>query len=119
MATFHAKLTDRYVSGIKPPKSGQDEHFDTLLPSFAVRVGKSGARSFVVLYRYRGEGRRYTLGRHGVMTLADAREEARAILQQVSEGKDPRAIRAAGGDTDSVDRVVDRFIEKHAKEVTS
>jgi integrase len=121
MSTFRRKLTDAYVAAIKPPKAGQDEHFDKLLPAFAVRVGKTGIKSFVVFYRHRfSDGlkvRRYTLGRYPVLKLAEAREMGRLALQDAAAGKDPAGERQEAKATvpDTVGSAVVAFLEKHAK----
>ncbi|MEE9250251.1 MAG: site-specific integrase [Alphaproteobacteria bacterium] len=115
IATFHKRLTDRYLMAIKAPQSGQDEHFDELLSNFAVRIGKTGVKSFVVFYRVHGRLRRLTLGRVGVMKLSEAREEAREALKQAASGNDPAVIRSTTTEADAVSRVVGRFITEYAK----
>jgi integrase len=117
MSTFRRKLTDAYIAAIKPPKAGQDEHFDKLLPAFAVRVGKSGTKAFVLFYRHGGKVRRYTLGRYPVLKLAEAREKGRLALQDAAAGKDPANERREAEATapDTVGSAVAAFLEKHAK----
>jgi len=117
MSTFRRKLTDAYVAAIKPPKAGQDEHFDKLLPAFAVRVGKSGAKAFVLFYRHGGKVRRYTLGRYPVLKLAEAREKGRLALQDAAAGKDPANDRREAEATipETMGSAFAAFLEKHAK----
>ena len=49
----------------------------------------SGRETFICRYRADGVRRQYTLGRHGVLTVDQARQEARRILRIVSLGNDP------------------------------
>ena len=41
--------------GLKPPQSGQLDIWDDLLPSFGVRIGKTGRKSFFVGTRINGQ----------------------------------------------------------------
>lgn len=72
------------------------EHRDSVRPGLVLRV-TAGARSFFVAYKVRGAGgwqtRRYRLGSADELTLAEAREQARAILALVAQGRDPHAER--------------------------
>lgn len=111
------KLTAISVEKLRPPSTGRVEHFDTVLPGFAVRISASGVKSWVVFYRHQGHQTRMTLGRYPVLSLAEAREEARRALQQVAAGLDPVAERRKL-DTPAANTfasVASEFIEKYAK----
>lgn len=60
---------------------------DRRLPNFLIRCRPSGAHSYLVRI---GRGKYLTLGRVGVMTVAQAREEARNALAQRDMGQTPR-----------------------------
>ena len=72
------------------------EHRDSVRPGLVLRV-TAGARAFYVAYKSRGAGgwqsRRYRLGSAAELTLAAAREQARAVLALVAQGRDPHAER--------------------------
>lgn len=82
-------LTQHVVRGAKPKDQPYELRDDTLR-GLILRVQPSGWKSYVVEY---GRGRRLTLGRADVMTLAQARREAARILGEVAAGKTPTSRR--------------------------
>ena len=94
---MRTKLTKTVVDARKP--SGSDQIiWDSELRGFGVRVSPNGVRTYIVQYRTGGRGsttRRYKLGRHGALTVDQARNEAQRILGEVAQGKDPAGERAA------------------------
>lgn len=90
--------------------------WDSSLPGFGVRIKPSGVKSFVIQYRNRhGRSRRVTLGRYGVMTLEEARTEARQQLSAVSRGSDPRQDRDEGRSAMTVADLADRYMSDHCE----
>ena len=89
-----ARLTALAVDRCKPPATGQIEYFDTHLPAFGLRVSYSGAKAWIVMTRIHGKLTRLTLGRHPAMSLTEAREKARAMVEAAKAGQDPRLIEA-------------------------
>ena len=84
------KLTDKFLRGLKPPKSGQVDVWDDLLPSFGVRVGTTGRKSFFVGTRIKGKYRRITLKPpYDQLSLADARMRAKLIMADAHAGVGP------------------------------
>ncbi|MCA8932004.1 MAG: tyrosine-type recombinase/integrase [Rhodospirillaceae bacterium] len=118
-----AKLTKTLVETTPAPPSGRDFIWDTSLPGFGLQITASGARTFVVQYRMGGRGsqtRRYTIGPFGKpWTVDSARKEARRILGEVADGKDPQtariAARTAPVHRDLFEDVVADFIERDQK----
>jgi integrase len=119
-------LTDLAVKRIKPPTSGQKEHFDAALPGFALRVSSKGGKSYVLFYRPKvgpdaGKLRRMTIGSAAEWKLADARDEAREWKRRVDKGEDPKLVQAEQH-AEAVERaantfgaIADEFLEKYAK----
>ena len=86
-------LTDAKLKAMKPPASGQIEISDQVVPGLRVRMGVSGAQTFVVRKRIGGKPRNITVGRYSPrFGLVDARKKARAILSDIDAGGDPAAI---------------------------
>jgi integrase len=72
--------------------------FDAELRGFGVRVGASGNKTFLAQYTSPMGKRRAKLGVFGVVTVEEARRQARVVLGAVAEGRDPVAERAAAAE---------------------
>jgi integrase len=88
------RLTAAAVDRVKAPVAGQVEYFDTHLPAFGLRVSYSGTKAWFVTTRVDRKLARITLGRHPAMSLAEAREKARVVVEQAKNGTDPRQFAA-------------------------
>src|SRR5271166_1255514 len=84
----------------------------------------SGEKSWAVRYRFGRLPKKLTLGSYPAIGLAAARRRAQEALGDVAGGKDPAAVKQASraaaraeraADVDRVERVVEHFIERHAK----
>jgi integrase len=89
------KLTDKGIERIKPPTNKvQEEHWDTEVPGFGLRVGAKGTKAFILLLKIFADGKkknaRVTLGRYPSMSLAEARASAKEYKAIAFQGKDPR-----------------------------
>lgn len=89
-----AKLTKSLVDDLKPSKVGVKGSYlfawDQELRGFGVQVLPSGLKTFVLQYRNaEGRSRRLVIGRYGVMTVEEARKEARILLGKIAKGVDP------------------------------
>lgn len=106
------KLTKRAVEALKPPSEGQVFLWDGEMRGFGVRVIPSGLKSFVLQYRTStGRSRRIGLGRFGVLTVEQARKEAREKLVAVSKGADPAEESAASRAGKTIADVCDWYID--------
>ncbi|MGC1860559.1 MAG: tyrosine-type recombinase/integrase [Methylocystis sp.] len=91
------KITKRLVDAVEP--AGKESWIaDSEMPGFFLRVSRTGIRTFAVQYRH-GRGRAapkrvYTIGRYPVLTVDQARTEARRILAEVRLGGDPAGDRS-------------------------
>jgi integrase len=123
-------FNDRRLAGLKP-QSRRLEYFDAALPGFSVRVTPEGRKTFYLLHRVGGKlvggklvGRklqRLTLidpetnhSTYPDVTLAKARELARAALQKSSVGCDPGAERKQAR-TRTFGALADLYVEQHAR----
>jgi len=109
-------LTARKVDSLKGDPKGRFEYWDRSLPSFGLRVGETGKKTWVVLYRYRRRNRRLTLGRYPALSLADARDLARRALVQVAEGIDPAQVKLIARHTGKAfSDLAKEYLERWAK----
>jgi integrase len=93
MASDSVKLTKRSVDAL-PIRRAAYFVADKELPGFAVRVLRSGSKSYLVQYRVGAQLRRKALGLHGVVTAEQARHDAKVLLGHQAEWrKDRRAGR--------------------------
>jgi integrase len=112
-----ARLTIRSVEAMKPRPLRQ-EIPDSFLPGLYLIVQPSGAKGWAVRYRHQGVPRKLTLsGSYPALGLKDARELGAKALRAVAEGRDPGREKtlARTAKADSVERVVEEFLERHVK----
>jgi integrase len=95
-----ARLTETSVRQLRcPPGRDRETYFDSskaAAPGFALRVGASGRRSFILKFYTKGTGTRgwLTIGEAGVLTLDEARERAHEKSRLARDGRDPRFVAA-------------------------
>ncbi len=90
------KFTKRTVDNLQLPKSGQVFVWDSEMKGFGIRLNPAG-KTYIVQMRVKDDtaiarnwkNRRVTIGRHGILTLQDARIMAREVLAKMSKGNDP------------------------------
>ena len=99
-------FSDLYIKNLPAPQKGQKCYWDPKLPSFGVRVSQGGSKTFVLNRRKT----LITIGRYGIVSLADARKEARTLLAEFTLGKvRPQSI--------TYEKAVKLFIEDKKKGV--
>ena len=108
------KLTARFVEGVTPGPSRR-EYFDRLVRGLALRVSPTGGKSWVLLYRYHRRLRRWTIGRYPTLSLADARELARAGLRDVERGQDPAQAKRDANEAMTFAELADRYLTEYAR----
>ena len=112
------KFTDSSIRAIKP-KAERFEVWETNGKGFGLRVGQSGKKSWIYLYRFEGRARRMTLGEYPGTNLAEAHEEHAKAKKTLSKGTDPgekeQAKKAAHRNAFTVTDLIDYYMERHAK----
>jgi integrase len=109
-------VTEEGVAKLKPPPSGkQVDYYDTHLPGLVLRVNYGGAKIWRALYYVKRPGKdgkqvsiptTYKLGRYPALRLKEARDKARAFLD------DPQKAKA---NTGSFRQVAENFLARHVK----
>jgi integrase len=91
-------ITQRTLAALRTTNPKGVRFYDSDLRGFAVRVMADGSKHFEVRYGGRKNRRRLTIGRHGTLTLDEARGKARALLASAELGADPAAERRRRGE---------------------
>jgi integrase len=112
-------LTVRAIEAIQPA-AARREIADRYLPGlYLVVQPATGAKSWAVRYRHNGATRKLTLGPYPAIDLKAARELGAKALRTVAEGRDPgeEKAQARAKRSDSVDHIVEQFLERHCRRV--
>lgn len=108
-----AKLTKRAIDALPTPAKGQAFHWDTETRGFGIRVGASGAKTFIIQYRNVEErSRRLKIGRYGIFTVEQARDLAKIKLGDVAAGGDPAEEVVQARKDASVAELCDWYLEE-------
>jgi len=82
------KLTKSFVEKVPFEKAGQTFYRDSELLGFGLRVGKS-AKVYYAEAKLHGKTVRKSIARHNVVSLDEARSQAKSYLAEISRGKNP------------------------------
>jgi integrase len=85
------KLTDNLIRRLPTPEHGSKVHWDDVVKRFGIKVTPAGAKSFVLAYRRKSDGRQreYTIGSFPDWGTTAAREEAKRLKRAIDGGADP------------------------------
>jgi integrase len=112
------KFTDRQIKNLKPSDKRYEVFEDR---GFGVRVSPTGRKTFIYLYRMRGEvsKRRLSLGTYPEMSIAEAHRLYAEAREKVTKGIDPGAEAVAERQEDrkapTVAELSAEYLEKWAK----
>lgn len=122
-------LTKAVVEAAKPAKGGRDVLIwdadrgkSKGVPGFGLQIKPSGHKSYVLQYRNtQGRVRRITLGRHGEVTVQQARKLSADAKHKVRSGIDPleekHEQRNGRDDPSTVAQLCDDYLENHARRI--
>lgn len=123
MSAISAKvrLNKRSVDSLEPLGGKRRFVWDSETDGFGCRVEPSGRKTFIVRYRTAGGGRsgvqrQATLGAHGVVSVEEARKQARALLGEVlvDRNADPVEARRAVRQAETVAQLVAYYLDTYA-----
>jgi integrase len=80
-------FTDLSVRAIQPPTTGQKIYWDKSVAGFGLRISQGGARSWIVLDPRAKRRLKETIGRYPLISLSEARTEAKMRLAEYTLGK--------------------------------
>lgn len=105
------KLTKAFVDKIGFEQSGQIFYRDSELIGFGLRVGKS-KKVYFAEAKLDGKTIRKSIARHNVISVEDARIQAKKILAEVASGKNPfDELKARRSNVITVKEVLEDYIE--------
>jgi integrase len=107
------KLTKRFVDLVQPLEKDRFE-WDDDVKGFGLRIKPSGVKSYLIQYRINNRSRRYTLGKHGVITPDEARKLAKQELARVLKGEDPANEKAEERKAPLIKDLASDYLERHA-----
>ncbi len=77
------ELSDAGLRSLEAPERGTIDYWDRKLPAFACRVSQGGTKTFIL----KVQNSRRAIGRYPIISLAEARIEARRLLAEKTLGK--------------------------------
>jgi len=110
------RLTAKTIETLPPARGKRYEVRDALLPGLHLRVSASGSKVFYISKRVDHRMRRIKIGSWPILSLHDAREQAREVLRSIELGEyerndpeedKPRVL--------TLGEVIPQFIELYAK----
>jgi len=105
------KLTKSFVEKVPFEKTGQIFYRDSELLGFGLRVGKS-AKVYYAEAKLHGKTVRKSIARHNVVSLDEARSQAKSYLAEISRGKNPHdEEKARKAKLVTLSEVLDNYIE--------
>ncbi len=107
------RLNDKSVRELIPEEDRDYQVFDTEIRGLSIRVLRSGARSFVLDYRFAGRQRRMAIGRWPEWSVTAVRERARELRRLIDEGCDPLGERGDLREAPRFKDMIDRYLVEH------
>ncbi len=108
-----AALTERRIRDARP-RAEAWTLWDSGIKGFGVRMSPGGTKSYLLMYRAGGRQRRWTFGRVGEMSLADARHVAREEMALIRLGRgDPAGKRQEAAAAPTVGDGIDRYFAEY------
>ncbi|MFX0542653.1 tyrosine-type recombinase/integrase [Roseovarius sp. S4756] len=109
------KLTTKFIEGQRPNPSKRLDIRDGLMPGLVLRISTSGTKTFCLHKRINSKMRRLTIGRFGVVSLAEARERVRQVLYEIETGRFEDRTGIEVETKPKLGDVIPDYTEKHAK----
>ena len=105
------RLTKKMIVDAKPTPGTPIFLWDKELRGFGCKIEGAGTKSFILQYRNsERRKRRIVIGRFGVVTVEQARDEARIKLGEVARGLDPADEKRAARDSITVGQLCDWYL---------
>jgi integrase len=105
------KLTDRFCDHAKAREDDvQTDYFDEQTPGLALRVSRSGLKSWTYLYTaIGGKRKRLTFGTYPATSLASVRSKADTIRSEIEAGNEPKPAK------DTFQSICEEYLKRDGK----
>lgn len=107
------KLNEKLVRYAEPIEGRDYLISDSEIAGFALRIYRSGSRSFIFDYRANGRQKRYRIGPWPAWSVSAARERAKELRRMVDAEGDPRSERDQTRTAPRVSDLIERFVAEH------
>lgn len=107
-------LTKRSVDALDP-QAKDAIYFDDEVKGFGLRVSPQGLKTYLIQYRAGRRTRRVKVGRHGTLTVDEARKRARELLGAVAKGLNPAAEIHDHRRAPRIAEACERFYNEHVE----
>ena len=108
-----SRFTKRLVDALKPVENTDVFVWDSEIRGLGLRLKPSGVKTFFVQYRNAARRtRRMVIGQYGVLTVEEARSQARDRLTAVTKGEDPSAVRKAARKASTVEDICKWYLRE-------
>ena len=105
-------LTKTSVDKLAPKTKGNYIAWDDVTQGLGVLVNPGGSKTFVVDYTTQsGRRHRLAIGRYGVLTIQQAREEAIKMLADVARGSDPISEKQKARKEQTLKEFIEEYLE--------
>jgi integrase len=107
------KLSKRFIDSVVPPEALEKRYADSDVRGLCLRVYRSGEKRFAVKYRVGRQQKLYTIGPVGSpWTVETARDRAREILGELSQGVDPQVQKTVSRNELTINELIDLYLEE-------
>jgi integrase len=107
------KLSKRFIDSVAVPSTPEKRYADSDVRGLCLRVYRSGEKRFAVKYRVGRQQKLFTIGAVGSpWTVETARDRAREILGELSQGVDPQIQKTASRNELTVNELIDLYLEE-------
>jgi len=108
------KLTKKFIDAQVFNGKAQHIIWDDEVPGFGIRLYPTGKKSFVLSYRYNNRKSIMVIGSYSILTLDQARKDARTKLVGLNNGVNPLQERQRERQGKLVKDLCNAYIERHA-----
>lgn len=116
LAKNQLNFTHRALDRLELPSHGKrNAVFDTQVKGLNLVVTDKGVKSFYLRKVVQGQSLRILIGHYPDLSVENAREQARVLLNQIAKGKNPHEERQKQKEELTFSQMFALFVERHGK----